>query len=77
METALRASTRKVAWKASSASRVVVAHHHPSGGLEPSASDISITAQLEAASAVVGIGLLDHIIFNRSGYFSFLEGGRL
>ena len=25
---------------------------------------------------MIGIALLDHIVFNRSDYFSFLEGGR-
>ncbi len=59
------------------ASGIIVAHNHPSGGLEPSPSDINITAQLKAAGAIVGIDLLDHIIFNRTGYFSFLEDGRL
>ena len=59
------------------ASAVIVAHNHPSGGLEPSPSDIEITAQLKAAGAIVGIDLLDHIIFNRTGYFSFLETGAL
>lgn len=59
------------------ASAVIVAHNHPSGGLEPSPSDIDITAQLKAAGVIVGIELLDHIIFNRTGYFSFLEGGKL
>jgi DNA repair protein RadC len=59
------------------ASAIIVAHNHPSGALEPSPSDINITAQLKAAGAIVGIGLLDHIIFNQSGYFSFLEAGRL
>ena len=59
------------------ASAVIVAHNHPSGGLEPSPSDIAITAQLKAAGAIVGIDLLDHIIFNRTGYFSFLEAGTL
>ncbi len=39
----------------------------PSGGVEPSPSDISITAQLKAAGEIVGIELLDHIIFNRTG----------
>ena len=42
-----------------------------------SPSDIAITAQLKAAGAIVGIDLLDHIIFNRTGYFSFLEAGTL
>lgn len=59
------------------ASGVIVAHNHPSGGLEPSPNDIEITAQLKAAGEIVGIELLDHIIFNRTGYFSFLESGRL
>lgn len=59
------------------ASAIIVAHNHPSGGLEPSPSDINITEQLKAAGTIVGIGLLDHIIFNRTGYFSFLEAGTL
>ena len=59
------------------ASSVIVAHNHPSGGVEPSQSDIGITAQLKAAGEIVGIELLDHIIFNRTGYFSFLENGIL
>ncbi len=59
------------------ASGVIVAHNHPASDLEPSASDVEVTEQLKAAGAVVGIALLDHIIFNRSGYYSFLESGRL
>jgi DNA repair protein RadC len=59
------------------ASAIVVAHNHPGGGLEPSPSDIEVTKQLKAAGLVMGIALLDHIIFNRTGYFSFLEAGRL
>ncbi len=48
------------------ASAVIVAHNHPSGGVEPSQSDINITAQLKAAGEIVGIELLDHIIFKRN-----------
>ena len=59
------------------ASAIIVAHNHPAGSLEPSASDVEVTTQLKAAGIVMGITLLDHIIFNRSGYFSFLESGRL
>lgn len=59
------------------AAAIIVAHNHPTGGLEPSAADVEITNQLKAAGSVVGITLLDHIIFNRSGYHSFLESGRL
>ncbi|MCX6925001.1 MAG: hypothetical protein NT154_17585, partial [Verrucomicrobia bacterium] len=32
---------------------------------------------LTAAGARVGIALLDHIVCHRTGYFSFLEEGRL
>ncbi len=59
------------------ASAIIVAHNHPAGSLEPSVSDVEVTKQLKAAGSVIGIALLDHIIFNRSGYFSFLEAGRL
>lgn len=57
------------------ASAIIVAHNHPMGSLAPSPSDISITAQLKAAGEIVGVELLDHIIFNRTGYTSFLETG--
>jgi DNA repair protein RadC len=59
------------------AAAIMVAHNHPSGGLEPSPVDVEVTSQLKAAGSVVGIALLDHIIFNRTGYFSFLEDGKL
>ena len=58
------------------AAAVIVAHNHPRGGVEPSQSDVSITVQLKAAGEIVGIELLDHIIFNRTGYFNFLEDGK-
>ena len=59
------------------ASGIIVAHNHPAGSLEPSPSDVEATKQLKGAGKVVGIELLDHIIFNRGSYFSFLEAGRL
>jgi len=59
------------------ASAIIVAHNHPAGSLEPSMSDVEVTRQLKAAGLVMGITLLDHIIFNRRGYFSFLETGQL
>ncbi|OGW33024.1 MAG: hypothetical protein A2X58_10415 [Nitrospirae bacterium GWC2_56_14] len=59
------------------ASGVIVAHNHPSGHLDPSTADMETTRQLRQAGEIMGIDLLDHIIFNRSSYFSFLESGRL
>lgn len=59
------------------ASAIIVAHNHPTGSLQPSPNDIEVTGQLKSAGTVVGIALLDHIIFNQKGYYSFLESGRL
>lgn len=59
------------------ASAIIVAHNHPAGGLIPSQADIEATKQLKEAGEMVGIPLLDHMIFDRNGYFSFLEAGTL
>ncbi|MFZ7113101.1 MAG: RadC family protein [Desulfatiglandales bacterium] len=57
------------------ASAVIVAHNHPSGALTPSKEDMEVTKQLKEAGETLGIRLLDHIIFNHSGYYSFMENG--
>ena len=59
------------------ASGIIVAHNHPEGGLEPSPADVEVTRQIKQAGEHLGIALLDHIIFNRTGYFSFLEEGKV
>jgi len=59
------------------ASSIIVAHNHPAGTLTPSKEDIEITRQLKSAGKTLGIKLLDHIIFNHKGYFSFQENGDL
>jgi DNA repair protein RadC len=59
------------------AAAIIVAHNHPSGSLTPSKDDIKITHQLKASGETLGIRLLDHIIFNHKGYYSFLEAGKL
>lgn len=59
------------------ASAVIVAHNHPAGSLTPSKEDIFVTRQLQAAGVTLGIQLLDHVIFNHKGYYSFLENGIL
>lgn len=59
------------------ASAIVVAHNHPSGRLEPSAEDMEITDRLRQAGEVLGIPLIDHIIFSFEGYKSLVELGML
>lgn len=55
------------------ASAIIVAHNHPSGGVDPSKEDVEITRQLKSSGEILGIKLLDHIIFNQKTYYSFLE----
>ena len=54
------------------AAAVIVCHNHPSGNLDPSDEDREITERLKDASNVLGIPLLDHLIFSESGYKSVL-----
>jgi DNA repair protein RadC len=59
------------------ATAVICAHNHPSGNTEPSPEDREITAMLVSAGKLLGINVLDHIIFSATGYFSFQENGDL
>jgi DNA repair protein RadC len=54
------------------ATRVIVAHNHPSGQLDPSPEDISLTRQLLAGAKLLSIPLLDHLILG-NGNFSSLR----
>lgn len=55
------------------AAAIIVAHNHPSGNCEPSQEDIEATRILYKCSQFLGVELLDHIIFSKNSYFSFLE----
>ncbi|NCJ07995.1 DNA repair protein RadC [Synechococcales cyanobacterium C] len=55
------------------ATRVIVAHNHPSGNLEPSAADLSLTRQLLAGAQLLGIPLLDHLILGNGDYCSLRQ----
>lgn len=63
------------------ASRVILAHNHPSGDTTPSAQDIACTKNLAAAGRIIGIEVLDHVIIGRptadrpKDWLSFREEG--
>lgn len=57
------------------ASAVILAHNHPAGSLEPSEEDITVTKRISQAGQILGISVLDHIVFNQKEYFSFVEKG--
>ena len=55
------------------ASSIIVCHNHPSGNCVPSEDDVETTKYLIKASKLIGIPILDHIIFDCDSYYSFLE----
>jgi DNA repair protein RadC len=59
------------------ASGIILARNHPEGGVELSEADAEVTRRIKQAGEIVGIHLLDHIIFNPTAYFSFLEEAKL
>ncbi len=59
------------------AAAIVLAHNHPSGNLEPSAEDREVTRRLVGAGQLLGIPVLDHVIFGALGFYSFLEHDEL
>jgi DNA repair protein RadC len=52
---------------------ILVAHNHPSGEADPSAEDLKVTKLLHEAGQLLGIPLLDHIIFTPTSFYSFKE----
>jgi DNA repair protein RadC len=55
------------------ATRVIVAHNHPSGSLEPSEADIELTRQLLAGAELLAIPILDHLILGNGNHQSLRE----
>lgn len=56
---------------------LVVAHNHPSGVCNPSATDDSFTAQLHLFCSVNNITLRDHVIVGKNGAYSYFLTGKL
>ena len=59
------------------ASRMIIAHNHPSQITEPSRADVSMTLNLHQAGEIMGISLVDHVIVSYDRYYSFRENGRI
>ena len=57
------------------ASSVILAHNHPVGDPSPSREDVETTKRLRRAGEVMGITVLDHIVFTAKEHFSFVEKG--
>ncbi|MCL4119275.1 UNVERIFIED_CONTAM: hypothetical protein GTU68_009085 [Idotea baltica] len=57
------------------ASSIAFIHNHPSGDVTPSREDQAVTKRLIAASNILGIDVLDHVIVGNGSahHFSFRE----
>ena len=53
---------------------VILAHNHPSGDVEPSNADKTVTSMLVDAGNLLDVKVLDHVIIgSKGGFFSFSE----
>lgn len=59
------------------AAGLIVAHNHPSGGVEPSANDKKLTRTLQDALNLIDVKLLDHMVVAGNEIFSFAREGWL
>lgn len=59
------------------AAALILAHNHPSGIAEPSASDVGLTRDLAQLLRQIEVRLLDHLVVGRGSEVSFAERGLL
>ena len=55
------------------ATKLIVAHNHPSGNLEPSSADIDLTARLLQSAELLAMPILDHLILGNGNYQSLRQ----
>jgi DNA repair protein RadC len=59
------------------ASKIIIAHNHPSGSLDPSPEDLELTDKMVQLGNDLDLKVLDHIIFSDKFYKSLQEDGRI
>ena len=57
------------------ASAIILCHNHPSGNLQASEADRSITKKIKEAGQWMDIPVLDHVVIGNEKYFSFADEG--
>jgi DNA repair protein RadC len=57
------------------ANQLILAHNHPSGSLQPSSADKTLTRKAQEGLALLDIRLLDHLIITDESFFSFANEG--
>jgi len=48
---------------------LLIGHNHPSGDPTPSTEDLEVTKRLAEAGRILGVALLDHVVWVRQGGF--------
>jgi DNA repair protein RadC len=56
---------------------IILVHNHPSGSLEPSSEDLTVTKRLTDVGKLIGIEILDHVIVTGDSHKSFKEANLL
>lgn len=56
---------------------IILAHNHPSGDPEPSAEDLQLTRRMVDIGQLVGIEVVDHLVYAQDEFVSFRERGYL
>jgi DNA repair protein RadC len=59
------------------ASGVILSHNHPSGNIQPSQEDITLTRKLAQGAKSLDFEVLDHLIITDNSYYSFADEGIL
>lgn len=59
------------------ASRIILAHNHPSGIMEPSNADIQMTKQFAKLGKLHHIEIEDHLIISEDEYYSLSTKGHM
>lgn len=57
------------------ASKIILAHNHPSGSRRPSVADIAFTEKMITAGEAIDIPVVDHVIYTHRGCLSMRDEG--
>jgi len=56
---------------------IIICHNHPSGKVEPSPQDKTLTQRTVNAGKILDVNVLDHIIIGGQSHYSFADSGML
>lgn len=59
------------------ATKIILAHNHPAGKLNPSNADLLLTRRIHSGGEILLIDVLDHIILSSEGYYSMADEGMM